>query len=635
MVRDRLSSYLEERNTLADSMYGFRPNKSAQDILLQLHHEVLTPIEHPHNDKIILALDLKGAFDNVKHEVILAHLSATNCGDRTFNYIRNFLTDRAAYIRIQDQEYGPYPLGTRGTPQGAVLSPLLFNLAMVQLPARLDAVDGVKHALYADDITLWATDGNLGNMEDSLQAAAHIVDEYAAYCGLQSSPQKSEFVHIRPTPKCTSSINLSIHSGPINEAQEIRVLGLHINKHRRVETTLQKLRKVGEQVGRMVRRVSNKRGGLKSKDALRLAQAFVTSRILYATPYLYLRKHDEDFLEVTLRKIIKRALDLPISTSNARLLALGVVNTYRELREAHLTNQYTRLAQTPPGRRLLDGLHIRHEFHTQERVRVPEHWKYAIYVRPLPTNMSHESHTGRREARALALRRHYGSKQSVFYTDIAGPYHGDWYTAAVVHQDRQVDGLSFRAPNATHAEEVAIALAISHDTSKTIISDSRGAYRNFQPGWISPLAAQILRPCPRVGDPSPHSLILTPGHQELTGNEAAHAAASALIPRATASSTDDHSDPEYNPPLLTFKDISTHYRDSHRRFPALCKGLKKADERILLRLFTNTLLCPAVLKHFDSSFSGLCQYCGEVADTYHMAMVQRVTTAATTNGVPE
>ncbi|KAH7967128.1 hypothetical protein HPB49_022959 [Dermacentor silvarum] len=86
----------------------------------------------------------------------------------------------AAYIRIQDQEYGPYPLGTRGTPQGAVLSPLLFNLAMVQLPARLDAVDGVKHALYADDITLWATEGNLGNKEDSLQAAAHIVDEYAA-----------------------------------------------------------------------------------------------------------------------------------------------------------------------------------------------------------------------------------------------------------------------------------------------------------------------------------------------------------------------------------------------------------------------------------------------------------------------
>ena len=279
VVRDRLSSYLQEHHIFADSMYGFRPKKSWQDILLQLHHEILTPVEHPSNDKIILALDLKGAFDNVKHEVILAHLSTTNCGERAFNYIRNFLTDRAAYIRIQDQEYGPYHLGTRGTPQGAVLSPLLFNIAMVQLPARLAAVDGVKHALYADDITLWATEGSLGDMEDSLQTAARVVDEYAAYCGLQCSPQKSEFVHIRPSPKCTSSINLSLRSGPINEAQEIRVLGLYVHKHRRVETTLHKLRKVGEQVGRMVRRVSNKRGGGVSKARMRFVSHMLLSQV--------------------------------------------------------------------------------------------------------------------------------------------------------------------------------------------------------------------------------------------------------------------------------------------------------------------------------------------------------------------
>nr|XP_037289037.1 uncharacterized protein LOC119181900 [Rhipicephalus microplus] len=347
MVRDRVSPFLEERDIFVDSMCGFRPKKSSQDILLQLHREVLNPVQHPHNDKIILALDLRGAFDNVNHKVILAHLSATNYGERTFNYIRHFLTDRAAYIRIQDQENGHYPLGTRGTPHGAVLSPLLFKLAMAQLPARLAAVDGVKHALYANDITLCVTQECLGSMEDSLQTTAHIVDEYAAYCGLQCSPQKSEFAHLRPSVKCTSSINLSLHSVPIDEAQEIRVLGLHIHKHRTVETTLHKLRKFGEHVGRMVRRVSNKRGCFKSKDALRLAHAFVTSRILYATPYLHLRKHNEDSSEVTPRKIVKRALDLLITTSNAKLLALGVITTYEELREAHRTYQYTRLAHTP------------------------------------------------------------------------------------------------------------------------------------------------------------------------------------------------------------------------------------------------------------------------------------------------
>lgn len=41
MVRDRLSEYLENKNTFADTMFGFWPQKSAQDILLQLHREVI------------------------------------------------------------------------------------------------------------------------------------------------------------------------------------------------------------------------------------------------------------------------------------------------------------------------------------------------------------------------------------------------------------------------------------------------------------------------------------------------------------------------------------------------------------------------------------------------------------------
>lgn len=80
-------------------------------------------------------------------------------------------------------------------------------------------------------------------------------------------------------------------------------------------------------MGRMIRRVSNKKGGLRCKDALRLANAFVTSRILYSAPYLHLRKCDENALEVILRKIYKRALDLPITTSNKRLLELGMTNS--------------------------------------------------------------------------------------------------------------------------------------------------------------------------------------------------------------------------------------------------------------------------------------------------------------------
>ncbi|KAM7287674.1 hypothetical protein ISCGN_031365 [Ixodes scapularis] len=288
MVWNRLSGFLENRNVFAHTMFGFRQHRSAQDVLLQHDREILHPVEYPLNDKAVLALDLQGAFNNVTHEIILHHLSQTNCEPNTFQYIKQILSDRQSLIRIQDEEHGPCQLGTRGTPQGAALSPLLFNLAMMKLPAHLARVEGVQHALYADDISIWAKNGSVGDIEANLQQAAEIVDAYTRRCGLQCSTSKSEFVHIRPSPKCTTKMELSLASGLIPEHDEIRVLGLFIHKHRRVDTKLAKLRKVGDQVGRMVRRVSHKRGGLRCKDALRLAHAFVTSQVLYSTPYLSL-----------------------------------------------------------------------------------------------------------------------------------------------------------------------------------------------------------------------------------------------------------------------------------------------------------------------------------------------------------
>ncbi|XP_049268641.1 uncharacterized protein LOC125757249 [Rhipicephalus sanguineus] len=313
----------------------------------------------------------------------------------------------------------------------------------------------------------------------------------------------------------------------------------------------------------------------------------------------------------------KRALDLPITTSNQRLMGLGMVNTFAELREAHLTNQYTRLSKTTSGRRLLARLHIHHPTLTEERVRIPEVWRYALHVRPLPANMTRDDHSGRRLARAEALARHYGNKHGIFYVDASGPHHGGWYTAAVVHQNVAVNGLTFRAQNITHAEEVAIALAAADQDSRVIITDSRGACRNIEQGYAPHLAYRILQDSNYVGAPASRIIIWAPAHTGLEGNETADAAARALTLRATPSDPSEM-DPEPKP-ALTYREITEFYQFGHAIYPKPCKGLTKVEERTLLRLYTKTLLCPAVLKHFDPACTGKCPYCEEKSsDVYHM-----------------
>ncbi|KAH8033557.1 hypothetical protein HPB51_013887 [Rhipicephalus microplus] len=104
----------------------------------------------------------------------------------------------------------------------------------------------------------------------------------------------------------------------------------------------------------------------------------------------------------------------------------------------------------------------------------------------------------------------------------------------------------------------------------------------------------------------------------LEGNEAADATAGVLSHRAFPLTYPDEDDLEFNP-VYSLRKIVDYYELDHSLYPRPCKGLSKAEERLLLRLFTNNMLCPAALKHFDPAFSGSCSYCGEKSsDIYHM-----------------
>lgn len=89
-------------------------------------------------------------------------------GRRTYNYIRNFLSNRTAVIQLGDLQSDTIHFPTIGTPQGAVLSPLLFNIALIHLPSKLAAIPRLLHSIYADNITLWTTRGSDFQIEEVL-----------------------------------------------------------------------------------------------------------------------------------------------------------------------------------------------------------------------------------------------------------------------------------------------------------------------------------------------------------------------------------------------------------------------------------------------------------------------------------
>ncbi|KAH9370347.1 hypothetical protein HPB48_006735 [Haemaphysalis longicornis] len=284
---------------------------------------------------------------------------------------------------------------------------------------------------------------------------------------------KSEFVHIRPYLKCTIQTDFALSSGFITERDEIRVLELFIRWSKRIDTTFQKTAQCRGSSGPMVLRISNKQGGLSCNYALRLTNEFVTTQILNSAPYLHFCKCDVNALEVTLNKVYKRALDLPISTSNQRLVDFGMTNTFEELREAPLNNKYHRLSKMTEGRRLLARLHISYVAQAEDRPGIPEDWRPSFKMHSLPNNMDEDNHEGRRDAPAKAVESQYGSRPGMFSSTNTNRYRD----------------ITFRAPAIAPAEEVAAA----DPRSRVVITDSQGACQNLKKDRIAFRAARILK----------------------------------------------------------------------------------------------------------------------------------------------
>ncbi|KAM7310914.1 hypothetical protein ISCGN_007822 [Ixodes scapularis] len=93
MALNRLEWHLEATNELAHSLVGFRKHVSTQDVAKMIKEQVY---DNPSTvqQRTIVAVDLKRAFDNVMLEAILRNLRETNPGNRMYRYVKNFLKDR-------------------------------------------------------------------------------------------------------------------------------------------------------------------------------------------------------------------------------------------------------------------------------------------------------------------------------------------------------------------------------------------------------------------------------------------------------------------------------------------------------------------------------------------------------------
>jgi RNA-directed DNA polymerase len=157
--------------TFVDTSYGFRPQRSAKDALREVDALIRAGYTH------VVDADLQSYFDTIPHERLLARVAERISDGRVLDLVAQWLRQD---ILSGLERWTP----TSGTPQGAVISPLLANCYLHPLDAHMHAC-GYRMVRYADDFVVLCADAA------QARAALHEVRTWVQANGLTLHPGKT------------------------------------------------------------------------------------------------------------------------------------------------------------------------------------------------------------------------------------------------------------------------------------------------------------------------------------------------------------------------------------------------------------------------------------------------------------
>lgn len=158
----------------AEQSYGFRPNRGCKDALRRVEDLLKQGYTW------IVDADLKSYFDTIPQDRLIQRVEEKVSDGRVIGLVEQ-------YLQQQVMDSGKSWTPEAGTPQGAVLSPLLSNIYLDPLD-RAMAAAGIEMVRYADDFVI------LCRSQWEAEQALEQVRQWTEQTGLRLHPVKTRIV---------------------------------------------------------------------------------------------------------------------------------------------------------------------------------------------------------------------------------------------------------------------------------------------------------------------------------------------------------------------------------------------------------------------------------------------------------
>ena len=208
------------------NQHAFRKGHSTETAVTDLLDEVESVVLRG-KQALGVFLDIKGAFDNVTPDLVVKELKARGVGYHLGEWLAAYLRGRSATAELHGSSYQCKLV--YGTPQGGVLSPLLWNLAFDGLLRKFDR-GPVRAIGYADDAALLIKGIDLPTMSSIMQEALQTAEKWSKRAHLSFSPQKSVVVFFTRKRRPPVLPQLRLGGQTLQRVDQVKYLGIVLDQ---------------------------------------------------------------------------------------------------------------------------------------------------------------------------------------------------------------------------------------------------------------------------------------------------------------------------------------------------------------------------------------------------------------------
>ena len=227
ILYNHLDTYIGDKDILVDNQIGFRKSFRPSDHVYTLK----SMIDKSFRNKTYLYtcfVDLRKAFDTVWREALFQKLLRYGVCGKLFNIIKAMYSEVTYSVKLQSGLTDPFSSNI-GVKQGCILSPLLFNLFVNDLPNCFETEKCEPIALgdhlvnclmYADDIVL------LSNSKEGLQNSLSNLKEFCDSWNLKINIEKTKIIIFNKSGKLLKNYGFYINDIQLENVQEYKYLGI-------------------------------------------------------------------------------------------------------------------------------------------------------------------------------------------------------------------------------------------------------------------------------------------------------------------------------------------------------------------------------------------------------------------------